>query len=250
MIRVLALLAVLIGMPVTAQAQQLLESYTAFLSWNDHYNSNGQRLTEPWQIIRQDRANFHRFGTGDPQDQWDSFFASFDNRAQAEQMLLNGYISPQARNAIVNGETYVNVEIWGYGNTGTHIRVDVAGGGTMQGQPAPPPPPGGGGQLLESYTAFLSWNDHYNSNGQRLTEPWQVIRQDRANFHRFGTGDPQDQWDSFFADFNNRAAMEQMLLNGYISPAARNAIVNGEAMIRVEIWGQGGTGTSVRVDVF
>ena len=39
-----------------AQAQQLLESYTALLSWNDHYNSNGQRLTEPWQIIRQDRA--------------------------------------------------------------------------------------------------------------------------------------------------------------------------------------------------
>ena len=105
-------------------------------------------------------------------------------------------------------------------------------------------------QLLESYTAFLSQNDHYNSNGQRLTEPWQIIRQDRANFHRYGTGDPQDGWDSFFGNFNNRARAEQMLLNGYISPQARNAIVNGQVMVQVEIWGQGGTGTSIRVDVF
>jgi hypothetical protein len=121
----------------------------------------------------------------------------------------------------------------------------------MQGSgTAPPPPPPGGTQLLESYTAFLSWNDHYNSQGQRLTEPWQVIRQDRANYHRFGERDPQDQGDSFFSSFQNRAAAEQMLLNGYISPAARNAIVNGETMIRVEIYGRGGTGTSIRVDVF
>jgi len=107
-----------------------------------------------------------------------------------------------------------------------------------------------GGQLLESYTAFLGWGDHYNSNGQRLTEPWQIIRQDRANYHRYGTGDPQDQWDSFFGDFNNRARAEEMLRNGYISPQARSAIVNGPVMIRVEIWGQGNTGTSIRVDVF
>lgn len=104
--------------------------------------------------------------------------------------------------------------------------------------------------LLESYTAFLSWNDHYNSSGQRLTEPWQIIRQDRANYHRYGQADAQDQWDSFFGDFNNRARAEQMLASGTISPQARNAIVNGEVLIRVEILGQGGTGTAIRVDVF
>ena len=110
--------------------------------------------------------------------------------------------------------------------------------------------PAGGNRMLESYTAFLSWQDHYNSNGARLTEPWQIIRQDRANYHRFGVRDPQDQWDSFFADFNNRDRAEQMLMNGYISPQARSAIVNGPTMIRVEIWGQGNTGTSIRVDVY
>jgi len=109
---------------------------------------------------------------------------------------------------------------------------------------------GGGTYLLESYTAFLGWGDHYNSNGLRLTEPWQIIRQDRANYHRYGTGDPQDQWDSFFADYNNRAQAEQMLRNGYITPQARSAIVNGPVMIRVEIWGQGSTGTEIRVDVY
>ena len=230
-----------------AQAQQLLESYTALLSWNDHYNSNGQRLTEPWQIIRQDRANYHRYGEADPQDQWDSFFSDFTNRARAEQMLANGYVSPAARNAIVNGPVLVQVEIWGQGATGTHIRVDVAGGGSMQGQPAPQP---GSLPVIESYTAFLSWNDHYNSNGQRLTEPWQIIRQDRANYHRYGEADPGDQWDSFFSSFTNRARAEQMLAAGSISPAARNAIVNGEVMIRVEILGHGNTGTAIRVDVF
>ena len=104
-------------------------------------------------------------------------------------------------------------------------------------------------QLLADYTTFLSWNDHFNSNGQRLTEPWQVIRQDRANYHRYGTGDPQDGWDNFFSDANTRARAEQMLRNGYISPQARAAIVNGPATVRVEIWGQGGTVTAIRVDV-
>jgi len=243
----LTALAVLVAFAGPLQAQQLLESYTAHLSWADHYNSNGQRLTEPWQIIRQDRANYHRYGRADPQDQWDSFFSDFNNRARAEQMLSAGYISAQARNAIVNGEVFVQVEIWGQGNTATLIRVDVAGGGTMQGQGTSQP---GGPRMLESYTALLSWSDHYNSNGQRLTEPWQIIRQDRANYHRYGIADAQDGWDSFFSDFSNRARAEQMLMQGSISPRDHAAIVNGEVMIRVEIWGQGNTGSSIRVTVF
>lgn len=112
-------------LPQAASAQQLLESYTAMLSSRDHYNSNGQRLTQPWQIIRQDRANFHRFGRADPQDQWDSFFGSMENRGIAERMMLNGSISGDAARRIVNGEVVVNVEIWGSGNTGRYINVTV-----------------------------------------------------------------------------------------------------------------------------
>ena len=244
--RLLLALGLVLSLPAAASAQQLLETYTAYLSWNDHFNSNGDRLTEPWQVIRQDRANYHRFGERDPLDEWDSFFASIDNRAAAERMLANGYISPAARASIVNGEALVTVEIWGRGTTGTAIRVDVVGGGTVEGA-APAP---GDTVLMETYRAYLSWNDHFNSNGDRLSEPWQVIRQDRANFHRFGERDALDEWDSFFASADNRARAEAMIRDGYISPAARAAIVNGEALIRVEIYGRGGTATYLRIDVF
>jgi hypothetical protein len=94
--------------------------------------------------------------------------------------------------------------------------------------------------LVESYTAFLSEADHFNSNGQRLTSAAAIIRQDRANFHRFGRGDPGDEGDRFFADINNRAAMESMLERGRSSPAAINAIVNRTPLIRVDIYRDGG----------
>ena len=116
-------LAALLALPAPAAAQNLLESYVAFLSANDHYNSRGTRLTASWQIIRQDRANYHRFGERDAQDEWDSFFASMENRAAAERMLRDGFIDPATENYIVNNEALVLVEIFGYGSTGTYIRV-------------------------------------------------------------------------------------------------------------------------------
>jgi hypothetical protein len=90
--------------------------------------------------------------------------------------------------------------------------------------------------LVESYTAFLSEADHFNSNGQRLTSAAAIIRQDRANFHRFGRGDAGDEGDRFFADVNNRAAMERMLERGRASPGAISAIVNRTPLIRVDIY--------------
>ena len=103
-------------------------------------------------------------------------------------------------------------------------------------------------QLVESYTAFLSEADHFNSNGQRLTSAAAIIRQDRANFHRFGRGDPGDEGDRFFADINNRAAMERMLERGSSSPAAINAIVNRTPLVRVDIYRDGGA-AYIRVTV-
>lgn len=99
--------------------------YQAFLGTGDHYNSSGQRLTQPWQIIRQDRANYHRFGRGDKGDDWDSFFDSASNRARMESMLRKGHISPAAARAIVDRNVWITVEILGYGNKGTAIRVTV-----------------------------------------------------------------------------------------------------------------------------
>ena len=106
--------------------------------------------------------------------------------------------------------------------------------------------PGHAQQPVESYVAFLSEADHFNSNGQRLTSAAAIIRQDRANFHRFGRGDPQDQGDSFFADEDNRAALEQMLERGRAAPGVINRIVNGTALVRVDIF-RGNSGPFVVV---
>src|SRR5438309_1903209 len=49
---------IMLGMATIAgtpgRAQELIESYIAFLSEADHFNSNGQRLTSAAAIIRQD----------------------------------------------------------------------------------------------------------------------------------------------------------------------------------------------------
>lgn len=101
-------------------------------------------------------------------------------------------------------------------------------------------------ELIDSYVAFLSEQDHFNSNGQRLTSAAAIIRQDRANFHRFGIRDPQDQDDKFFADEGNRAALEQMLENGKAEPGVISRIVNGTVLIHVDIY-RGPSGPFIRV---
>ena len=101
-------------------------------------------------------------------------------------------------------------------------------------------------QLLESYQAFLSERDHFNSSGQRLTTAAAIIRQDRANFHRFGLRDAGDESDSFFSIADNRAALERMLEHGRAEPGVISRIVNGTPLVRVEVW-QGGAGPFVVV---
>lgn len=111
------------ALPWPAAAQQVIESYIAVLSDRDHYNSRGERLSQYWQIIRQDRANYHRFGIRDAGDEGDAFFASIENRALAERLLLSGYVDPNTAAYIVNNPTTVRVTLYGYGSTVSHIDV-------------------------------------------------------------------------------------------------------------------------------
>jgi hypothetical protein len=103
-------------------------------------------------------------------------------------------------------------------------------------------------QLVESYVAFLSEADHFNSSGERLRTAAAIIRQDRANFHRFSRRDQADESDSFFADEANRGALEQMLEHGRASPGVISRIVNGTALIRVDIF-RANSGPFIRVTV-
>ncbi|MBY5667413.1 hypothetical protein HFO33_34130 [Rhizobium leguminosarum] len=103
--------------------------------------------------------------------------------------------------------------------------------------------------LVESYRAYIGDADLFNSNGARLTQPWQIIRQDRANFHQYGVRDRDDETDSFFADPVNRQALEQMLRNGTMTRDAANMIVRGNVWIDVDIYGSQGAGRWIDVSV-
>lgn len=104
-------------------------------------------------------------------------------------------------------------------------------------------------ELIGSYSAVIGQDDLYNSSGKKLTQPWQVLRQDRANFHRFGISQPGDEDDPFFGSADNRAAMESMLRNSHFDTATARALLSGRAHVYVEIYGRNGRGTFVNVEV-
>jgi hypothetical protein len=103
-------------------------------------------------------------------------------------------------------------------------------------------------QLIETYVALLSEADHFNSSGQRLTSAAAIIRQDRANYHRFGVRDPEDEDDALFADEQNRQALERMLERGHADPGVLSRIVNGTVLVRVNVY-RSSSGPFVQVTV-
>ena len=107
-----------------AKADELIESYGAYIGQDDLYNSNNERLTQPWQVIRQDRANVHRFGVSQPGDDTDSFFASARNRELAERMISHGRIERSAARRLLQGDVRIEVEIW-RGANGDYINIKV-----------------------------------------------------------------------------------------------------------------------------
>ncbi|MBX7249061.1 MAG: hypothetical protein K1X35_08485 [Caulobacteraceae bacterium] len=89
---------------------------------------------------------------------------------------------------------------------------------------------------LETYYAELGRWDHFNSNGERLRTAAAIIRQDRANYHKFHRRDVGDQGDSFFRSAENRARLEAMLNRGDSDPGVLDRIINGTPIIRVDVY--------------
>ncbi|MGJ7040223.1 hypothetical protein [Shinella sp. BE166] len=119
-----AIAAVLAASAGAARADELIESYGAYIGQDDLYNSSNERLTQPWQVIRQDRANVHRFGVSQPGDDFDNFFASARNRELAERMIRSGRIDGSAARRLLNGDVQIHVEIW-RGGGGDYINISV-----------------------------------------------------------------------------------------------------------------------------
>ena len=109
-----------------AMADELKETYVARLSAKDHFNSSGGRLDSAAAIIRQDRANFHKFGRRDAEDESDDFFANARNRELLEKFLERGSATKNAIRAIMNGTPLVRVQVFTNERTGNdYIQVSV-----------------------------------------------------------------------------------------------------------------------------
>ena len=99
--------------------------------------------------------------------------------------------------------------------------------------------------MLGSYTARISDRDHRASDGYPLSSAAQMVRQDRANYHKFHRRDGDDQGDAWFRTDGSRADLQRMLeRGGAMSGATRSAIVNGEPLIEVDVYPD-----SVRVSI-
>lgn len=101
-------------------------------------------------------------------------------------------------------------------------------------------------EVLGRYTAMITSSDHYNSGGRPLSQPGQILAQERANYHRFGIRQPEDSSDGVFGDRTMRAALPDMLSRGEMKNDAR-ALVMGGGLVSVEIIGRGGRPYALRV---
>jgi len=104
---------VAIGFSASARADEFLGSYIARISDEDHFASDGYRLDSAAQMVRQDRANYHKFHRRDRDDQRDRWFRGNDDRARLERMLQRpGAMSGGTKNAIVRGEPLIQVDVY------------------------------------------------------------------------------------------------------------------------------------------
>jgi hypothetical protein len=117
--RILSLFGLAVALAVatfaTAQptfAQTPIDSYCAQISDNDKVASDGYPLTDAASILRQDRANFHRFGIADENDYYDDIFTSADARENIPAMYDNGNIEDGLTREIVRGYPYICVDIY------------------------------------------------------------------------------------------------------------------------------------------
>jgi hypothetical protein len=133
----IALAACLLATPVAAgdigevdfsENNFVVETYTAYISVNDLTSSSGARLGDAASIIRQDRANFHRFGLGDASDETDPLFADSDTRARIPAMINNaGGIHRDVTEWIMRGNVQVYINIMSDGDNFTGLEVHMAG---------------------------------------------------------------------------------------------------------------------------
>jgi len=206
--------------------------YRARLSRRDHYNSRGIRLQTVAAILRQDRANFYRLG-GDSDDEADGFFTSPAARERFEQarIIPVGTAWQRLRETIVNETPLVEIR---YERGVFYVRL------IPESYPLPSPVQSAPCYCPaeDRYIARISWRDHYNSRGRKLTTVRDILRQDRANYYHDG-GDPGDRPDRTFSTpyARERIASMRLVPVGVGWPILKRRILDDTPLLEVRVSG-------------
>lgn len=127
-----SILATLLSLGATAQAQQAMAAYYAELGYEDYFNSRGTPLTDAAAVLQQDRANFHRFGIRHSGDASDPFFGDQATRAAIPALFRAGPNRGFVQNAISGGwPGYASswlIQVCGDGRSIRYLVVDPADG--------------------------------------------------------------------------------------------------------------------------
>lgn len=106
-------LATMLAVAAPASADEFLGSYVARITQDDKSASDGYPLDTAAQMVRQDRANWHKFGRGDAEDEDDAWFGSADARARLERVLKrSGAMSQSTKRAITRGQPVIRVDVY------------------------------------------------------------------------------------------------------------------------------------------
>ena len=97
----------------SAAVAQATDSYCATISENDKFASDGFALNDAASIIRQDRANYHRFGIRDFGDENDSTFRTAEARERIPAMIDSAGMPQSVARAILTGTPDICVSIYG-----------------------------------------------------------------------------------------------------------------------------------------
>jgi hypothetical protein len=92
------------------------------------------------------------------------------------------------------------------------------------------------GRVLTEYTTRIGPQDKVNSVGDRLETAAAILRQDRANYHRFDQADAEDEGDDVFDDRHERGRFERLMSRGVVRPDTARAIINGTPLVRVTVY--------------
>ena len=123
--------AVLLSAPQVVRADNLIAEYYSLLSVTDAYNSQGQPLNDLCAILRQDRANWHRFGKRDDVDNGDPIFGAPARRAQMQgRCVYDGAYYGYAGDRIRSGSRsfFVHVRVYGNASQITQILISEGAG--------------------------------------------------------------------------------------------------------------------------